>query len=557
MNVRRLLILGVIVALAGCDGTQTTTQESKPMSSKSITEFKDIEREVRGQNPTAALGYLRSHSKTGRLGSVLSDKLPEGVVIEGAGVVCGLNGRGTKNVPSGQGIQKRLLKSLFQEYKEPGIATKMLGSEDTAAVMVEAVLLPFAADGDKLDVRVQAFDRSVNLEGGILAEAELEEFVEMPRDVKVDPMFTYSGRRASRGVQAYTRGLVSLVPGVKDGKVVGTTAANTGYLAAGAVVLKKHGMTLRLRQPDAYQALLTEYTIGGRFRCEVKAMDDSTVRVSLPDEYTGNWERFIRVVWELDTGPSGDAAAGNVGGLLGQLGSGDAKARERAEYALEGIGNAAQPAMLKAVRSSQGEKRMALLRVLGQLNVREIGSDLLTEARTGNEAERLLATRLLGQIKPPGVEEVLVQLLSDESGPVRAEAVRSMERIQAKSGTVRRVFSEEKNFIMNWASVAGRNEVVIYPGMGVRRIDVFGQMVNVNDGFKAGAGVVEVTVAAGQTQFVFKNRPDMRAVNMSSSDIRVIVAKLDQVGVPINDILALIGEMDRTRSLNARVVWLD
>ena len=125
-----------------------------------------------------------------------------------------------------------------------------------------------------------------------------------------------------------------------------------------------------------------------------------------------------------------------------------------------------------------------------------------------------------------------------------------------KKGRPRFMF-KEKNFLMNTCDVPGRAEVVIYAGAGVRRIDVFGKAVNVTDGFKGGGGMVEMSVAAGQTEMVFKHRPDMKPVNMPSTDIRDIVHRLDVAGVTINDILALIGEIDKSRSLSARVVWLE
>ena len=557
------LIVFVVAAVTGCESTNGAggtppAPAPKPLKiDKSSGDFRSMEKQLRAQNRAATLEYLRSNSKTGRLGDFVNEKMPAGELIEGVGVVCELNGRGTKSVPRGLEIQKRLSKSLLKEYPDPGTAAKILGSTDSAAVTVQAILPPFAAEGDKVDVRVDAFDHSVNLEGGILAEVELEQFVEVPGQVKIDPMFTYSGRRASRGVQAYARGLVTLIPAIRDGKVVGQTAASTGYLPAGAMAKHPHGIVLRLKQGNACQALLVEYTIAERFKCDVRATDESSVRLTLPAEYSEDWQRFVRVVFELDLGSSGQRATARVDGLLGQLGSGDPRSRERAEYALEGIGNAAAPMMTKALRSSQGPKREALLRVLGQLDVAEVGDELLTEARSGSEQARLEATRLLGRIKPKGVEETLVQLLGDDSGLVRSEAIRSLEKAQAKQSPVKRIYSQEKNFILNWAEVPGHNEVVIYAGSGVRRIDVFGNVVAVNDGFKGEAGVVAMSVAEGRTQMAFKHRPDLQPVNMAGSNLRAIIAKLDERGVSINEILAIVAEMDRTKSLNARVVWLD
>jgi hypothetical protein len=83
--------------------------------------------------------------------------------------------------------------------------------------------------------------------------------------------------------------------------------------------------------------------------------------------------------------------------------------------------------------------------------------------------------------------------------------------------------------------------------------------VTVADGFKGEAGVVTMTVEAGVTNMVIRHRPDLQPIKMPTVDIRDIVYTLDSkgIGVPLNDILALIGEIDRARCLNARVVWVD
>ena len=99
--------------------------------------------------------------------------------------------------------------------------------------------------------------------------------------------------------------------------------------------------------------------------------------------------------------------------------------------------------------------------------------------------------------------------------------------------------------------------MVIHTGPEIRRIDVFGETVNVTNGFRSSAGPVQISIVADRTEGIFKNRPDLKPLNMPSTDIRDIVYQLDIRGVTINDIMALIAEMDRARKLDARVVWLE
>jgi len=557
MRFEKVAVVVILAMVLGC-GDQGGSGSVLPVPVKEASGFKDVQMEARSQSQASALRYLRSHTKAGRVGDLLDEKMPEGVLVEGAGVVYGLNGRGTKNTPAGAEIHMRLMKSLLKEYQEPGMAARVLASTDSAPVTVEAVLPPFAVKGEKIDVKVQAFDRGVNLEGGMLGEVELEEFVQIPGQVKVDVMFTYSGRRASRGVQAYARGLVSVTPPVKDGRVGGNVSANVGYLTAGAMVKNPHGMVVHLKKGNAYEAVLIEFVVRERFHSVVEAADERTIRLALPEEYTENWERFMRVFCEVDPCLEDDGIGGRVESLMNALGSGDAKSRERAEYALEAIGNAAVPAMVRVVRISQGEKRLALLRVLTQLRVPEVGEELLRLSKDGSISERLEATRLLGRAKPKGAEAALTARLEDEDGRVRAEAIRSFERVGIREQIpVRWYFSPEKNLVISSSDVPGRNEVVVATGEAVKRIFVFGSMVNVNNGFKGGGTVVELNVTAGQTEIIFRHRADVRPAVMPTTDIRHILQKLDEAGVPINDILALIAELDKGRGLSAGVVWME
>lgn len=553
----RILLSVVLFALLGCPDTGTVRKPDETMDSANT--FKQITVEVQSQPTAQQLSYLRSRCKTGRLGDVVFDEMPVNIRIEGVGVVYGLNGRGTKNVPRGQNIRKDLLKSLVKEYSEPHMATNVLDSVDSAPVRVFAALPPFAAKGDKLDVQVQAFEQGVNLQGGILAESALEHMVRLPAGMTVDARFIRPGGWVSRGVQAYARGVVSLVSGVKDGKVGGGTVPHTGYLAAGAMVKNTHGLALRLRTPNSYEVLLGQRIISQRFRGCAHASNDRSIQIELPDEYTGNWKRFLSVIYELDTGQDVSDAGRRAEALISQLGVAQPRLRERAEFALEAIGNAGVRTILRSLRAARGVRRQALLRVLAHLNVPEVADELIAQTRGGNELERYEAAWLLSRFKEKKSADALIELLNDESGLVKSEAIRSLEKLAPKRRIlpVEGYFSKEKNFVMNRCTSGGRKEVVIHTGPEIRRIDVFGETVNVTNGFRSSAGPFQISIVADRTEVVFKNRPDLKPLNMPSTDIRDIVYQLDVRGVTINDIMALIAEMDRTRKLDARVVWLE
>ncbi len=553
----RILLSVALFALLGCPDAGTVRGLDDVRDSAKT--FKAIAAEVQAQPSAQQLSYLRSRCNVGRLGDVVLDEMPVSIRLEGVGVVYGLNGRGTKSVPRGQNMRKNLLKSLVKEHREPLMATRVLDSADSAPVRVSAELPPFAAKDDKLDVQVQAFERGVNLQGGILAEAALEHMVRLPVGMQVDIRFVRPGGWVSRGVQAYARGVVSLVAGVKDGKVSGGTVPHTGYLAAGAMVKNTHGLALRLRTPNAYEVLLGQRIISQRFPGRAHASNDQSIQIELPSEYTGNWKRFLSVVYELDTGLEVADADRRAEALISQLGVAQPLLRERAEFALEAVGNAGVRTMRRSLRAARGVRRQALLRVLAHLNVPEVTDELIAQARGGNEMERYEAARLLSRFKERKSEDILIELLNDESGLVRSEAIWSLEKLAPEKRIlpVEGYFSKEKNFVMNRCTFGGRKEVVIHTGPEIRRIDVFGETVNVTNGFRSSAGPGQISVVADRTEGIFKNRPDLKPLNMPLTDIREIIYQLDIRGVTINDIMALIAEMDRARKLDARVVWLE
>lgn len=546
------VVVAASVGLLSCEGLGGGTSTKPPAGG----DFKGVSVQVRAQSPAQRLATLRSHTSAMRLGDLVNDKLPEPVLVEGVGLVVGLGGRGSKNVPAA--YRKELLKSAARIYEDPQEGARILGTTDSAAVAVAAALPPFAKQSDRLDLEMRAFSPEVNLDGGILGDVALEELVKLPPGTRPNIGWVRPDGRVSRGVMAYGRGAVSATPALRQGRPVAPTVATVAYVPAAGIVEKDHGLLLVLRQSNAWNALLIEEMLNRRFGNVARAESEAGVGVGLSPAYKEAWQRYMRVVFEMNLRADATEAPGLARNLIANLGAPGATG-ERAEYALEALGNPAVPIMLEALSRSTGQTRRALLRVLSYLDIPEVEPELVAQSRSGSNAERQEAAKLLGRFRNSASEDALLGLLNDASGSVRAEAIESLAITESPKSqqVISRYWSVQQNFVVDSVAGTGANMVVVYPGPGIRRIEVFGRDVNVTDKAVASAGQVEVRSTGDRVTFSVKNRPDLKPAALPKPDLRMLLWALDRSQVPINDMMLLILELDRQRALTAKVEWMN
>jgi flagellar P-ring protein precursor FlgI len=194
----------------------------------------------------------------------------------GYGLVVGLDGTGDSlnNSPfTRQSIQSML------ERLGVNTAGENVRTANVAAVMVTAILPPFATQGSRIDVSVASLGNAKSLQGGTLL---------------VTPLLGADGE-----VFAIAQGPVA-INGFKaegDAASIASGVATTGRISSGALIEREIGfelgsqqsLRLALRNPDLTTARRIAMGINDFIGAPTAVPEDpSTVRLTLPRNFNGN-----------------------------------------------------------------------------------------------------------------------------------------------------------------------------------------------------------------------------------------------------------------------------
>jgi flagellar P-ring protein precursor FlgI len=215
--------------------------------------------------------------------------------LVGYGLVVGLNGTGDslkKSVFTRESLIG-MLERLGVNAREEGLDTR-----NVAAVMVTALLPPFARQGTRIDVQVSALGDAKDLQGGTLL---------------VTPMLGADGE-----IYAVAQGPVSTggFSAAGAAETVTKGVPTSGSIASGAIVERELGFALAslrsvkiaLRNPD----LTTARRIADAINQEISTgaampLDPGTVQLSVPPAYANDLVALLTAVEQLPVDP--DTAA--------------------------------------------------------------------------------------------------------------------------------------------------------------------------------------------------------------------------------------------------------
>jgi flagellar P-ring protein precursor FlgI len=210
--------------------------------------------------------------------------------LVGYGVVTGLGGTGdsTQVIFTSQTIQ-----NILQSFGLT-VSTQSVRTRNVAAVMVTALLPPFAHSGDTADVVVSSMGDASSLQGGTLILTELR----APNDL----------------VYATAQGPVSVGGfSVNTGGAAGPNSVSVNFTATGRVpqgALIARDMQTNLRtDPSGFSYVLTspDYSTAARLAKALNshfgpisvALNAATVHVNLPAKYQNNEVQFLAEAGEL------------------------------------------------------------------------------------------------------------------------------------------------------------------------------------------------------------------------------------------------------------------
>jgi flagellar P-ring protein precursor FlgI len=212
-------------------------------------------------------------------------------MLVGYGLVVGLNGTGDTLV-DGQFTKQSLKAMLNRLGVKPTDAG--LDSKNVAAVMVTAVLPPFARQGSRIDVTVSALGDAKSLLGGTLL---------------VTPVLGADGE-----VYAVAQGQLAVGGFAASGaaETVVKGVPTSARIASGAIVEREVGfemanmesVTLSLRNPDFTTARRVAQAINAFLgTAAARPSDPTTVHIEVPDSYRGNVVNLLTDIEQLRVEP--------------------------------------------------------------------------------------------------------------------------------------------------------------------------------------------------------------------------------------------------------------
>jgi hypothetical protein len=357
------------------------------------------------------------------------------VVLEGVGLVVGLNGTGGDPPPSTyrEALVDDMRRRNIREWKE------IIRSPDTALVVVRAYLPPLIAKGDKFDVdiRIPGDTGATSLNGGRLMETILSETALVP------------GQGVMKGhVVAKARGPIMLSPEEGESEDL-AGVLKRGRVLGGGVSLIDRDMALYVRSNFRTYRNITRLAdkIGQRFYAYdqyglreplAKAQTDQRILLKVHPKYKHNYPRFLQVIQNIafrETAVSRRVRLQRLEHDLMQP-----EKAQRAALRLEAIGDEAIAVLKSGLKSKDLECRFHAAHALSYLED-SAGVDVLKEAAQQERAFRVFAYASLSILDDPEAHMALRDLMN-----VRVDADgKTTDSAETRYGAFRALWTLDRN----------------------------------------------------------------------------------------------------------------
>lgn len=446
-------------------------------------------------------------------GTIASEAILDGyqpVVARGYGLVVGLSGTGSRDIPP------QLRAHMIAELAKQGFGSPrhgmedlkpetMLNSEDTAVVIVEAVIPPGAIGarsyrnarlaGTRFDVRLYADPNTGtrSLEGGELLFTEL----------RPGPARVGSGQAAAI---ARARGPIFVNPFAEPGSEGNRNASQTtGVILNGGECVRDMPLKLRLASPSHVRAANLQTTINARFPREPGQRDqtargesDEAIRITVPPSFRDSSDEFVKLLQHTTIRLSEpESVANSVRRVL----LADPVVAGEASWRWQALGQRAIPVIRTLYDYPEEVPRFAALRAGAKLDDALVIEHLLELGKEAATDIRVEAIKLLADMRTnPLVDSALRGLLNDDDVDVRLAAYETLAdrddpymrryAIDAKRGS-------PPKFILD--VVQSEKPMIYITQFGQPRIVLFGDDLSID---------TPVFVRAWQNRFMMKELED-------------------------------------------------
>ncbi|MBS0202927.1 MAG: flagellar basal body P-ring protein FlgI [Planctomycetes bacterium] len=484
------------------------------------------------------------------------------VLVEGVGLVVGLNGTGGDPSPS---PYRTILLNELKRRKVPN-PNSILASPNTALVIVRAYLKPLLKKGELLDVEIEIPEsaEATSLTGGWLMELYLSEQAFVPGHAA--PLTGHAYARAEGAV---------LTVGVGSDAATSPELLKKGRVLGGATVMKERELALYLRhdfRSVRNSARLAE-VIGRRFhdfdehgikKPMAKAKTDQKIVLSVHPRYKNDYPRYLQVIRHLAFREDSVGARIRMQKLEEDIFTADRA--EECALELEAIGNDAIPILKQALTSPLLEVRVHAAIALAYLGESD-GLPALKEAAAKERAFRVYALTAMSAIEDADSHLALRELMSEAGAETRYGAFRSLWTLDKRDPFIRgellgvRLDEEGKpsrrtgEYMLHTLQTSG--EPMVHALTRTRpEIVLFGADQEFRSPMYLSAGRhIMVTSQPGATTVTLSKfqvgQPDQRReVSMQIADV---IRAADDLGATYPDIVQLLADASKQKNLPNRL----
>jgi len=381
----------------------------------------------RGVQPTAVTRDIPAVLR-GTIGAQATLRGLDPVLVTGYGIVVGLNGTGSGDVPAtirAELEREMRRRGVGQETRGMGGVTPsaLINDRNTAVVFVQASVPPGATPGSRFDVLVEALPgtATTSLEGGVLWTTDLHPGVRLPGGPVVQPI-------------AEARGQIFINPFADPGRQGEDAIVRTsGRILNGGLATESRSLTLLLDSPSharartIVNAVNTKFPQGSNDRYKTaRGVNEEVIEINVPASHQGDTTEFIQLLLatRVDQLFARDWAV-----RYSRTMQNEPELAEQLSWCLQALGPEAIPSLRDLYDFPEAIPRLAALRAGARLGDALVTPRLKEIAMEGSPAIRTEAISLLGDMGPdPAVNASLRELLGSPELDVRVAAYEALSR---------------------------------------------------------------------------------------------------------------------------------
>ncbi len=363
----------------------------------------------------------------GTVGAEVTIRGLEPTVLSGYGLVVGLDGTGSGDVP--QSIRA----VLETDMRRMGVGSELAGrlkdvtpgelidDPNTAVVLVQALAPPGAPVGTKFDIRVSALPGSAtsSLNGGMLWTTDLRAGVANPSGPDIPAI-------------ARARGAIFLNPFAEADSTDVTRNESIGRVLDGGEMTNPQTITVQMDNPshsrtrEIVRAINTAFPRAGR-ESVARGVNDEAIELTIPRTWRDRPEEFLKLLrfTRIDHAFKEDWAQRYTESMIQRP-----ELSEDLSWCLRALGPVAIPFVRPLYDHPELRPRMAGIEVGGYLGDPMVRDPLEKVVRTGSPAAMANAVRLMARLPVDGrVNRFLRETLNNEDRELRIAAYEALEKM--------------------------------------------------------------------------------------------------------------------------------